>query len=257
MRGDYLRFALHAFSRTGNFSLIHNGAWISEEDLLDTFNIFLSRSFSHFGFEVDHSIFKNDLMQLLVEYKSEHVLEFEGDRYTGKWFRINEEEKNRNAINFLNTNEVALRLSRLGESATKAALSRVIAEYEAAAHDGGPDGALSETVYEERQLDIPASDRIVSIDDNQRDEIDEAAEGVRQELCKVNAFDGDAALHERFLAQLAAGRELIRSHSVRIYLIYETLIKMLVQISEKYKDTALGVVAKKLLELLVEHIVGK
>ena len=107
------------------------------------------------------------------------------------------------------------------------------------------------------QIPVPAADRIVTIDDNQRGAVDAAVEEVFNALVRENSVDGDISLRDRFLAQLAASRELIRASSVRAYLVYDTLVRLLGTLIEKYKDQALAEAAKKLLDLLVEHIFGK
>ena len=104
---------------------------------------------------------------------------------------------------------------------------------------------------------IPASDRIIKITDNQRKVIEEAGADVALHLNSENSIGGDVELHDRFKAQLAAGLQLIRAGSVRAYLVYETLVRMLFSLIDKYKNQALGQAAKKLLDLLIEHIVGK
>jgi hypothetical protein len=103
-------------------------------------------------------------------------------------------------------------------------------------------------------LIAPAADRFVSLNDNQRTQIDNAAEELSTQLSKENSIDGDADLRSRFLAQIAASRELIRGESIRIFLVYETLVRMLGTLIQKYKGQAIGETAKKLLGLLIDNI---
>ena len=107
------------------------------------------------------------------------------------------------------------------------------------------------------QVIAPASDRVVSLDHNQQREIETAISEVSAGLSSENSIDGDTSLRERFLAELSAGRELIRAQSVRVYLLYETLVKLLAALIEKYKDKLLAEAAKKLLDLLIQHLFGK
>ena len=104
---------------------------------------------------------------------------------------------------------------------------------------------------------VPASDRIVRLNDNQIDALSNAIDDVATGVGKENAIDGDPNIRERFLGELAAGRELVRAKSVRAYLLYETLVKLLSSLIDRYKDQALAEAAKKLLELLIEHVFGK
>ncbi|WP_426264759.1 hypothetical protein [Sphingomonas sp. PWP1-2] len=101
---------------------------------------------------------------------------------------------------------------------------------------------------------IPASDRVVTINDNSRQEIDNAAEDLYGRLKSENSINGDVDLRDRFIAQIAAGRELLRAGSVRVYLIQETLLRMLSSIIHNYKDQAIAEAAKKLFDLLLDHI---
>lgn len=117
----------------------------------------------------------------------------------------------------------------------------------------------AENLEEYQQIDTvaPASDRIVTLSHNQNEEMIKAVENVEGLLKHENSIDADTSMRERFVAQLAAGRELLRSSSVRAYLVYETLVRMLGTLIQKYKEKALGVAAEKLLNLLIEHIFGK
>jgi len=44
---------------------------------------------------------------------------------------------------------------------------------------------------------------------------------------------------------------------VRVFLLYETLIKILHTLIEKYKDEAIGKLASRLLDLVLDQIMGK
>jgi hypothetical protein len=103
---------------------------------------------------------------------------------------------------------------------------------------------------------VPASDRIVSLSDNQTEELESATERLIDALIPENAIDGDAPKRDRFLGQLRAGRELIRSKTLSAYLLYQTLMQMLGQLIEKYKGNAIGETAKQLWGLLLKHIFG-
>jgi hypothetical protein len=98
---------------------------------------------------------------------------------------------------------------------------------------------------------------VVKLDHNQIGLIDKAIEAVVNDLSRENAIEGSSDLRQRFLGQLAAGRELVRAESVRAYLIYETLVRILGTLIERYRDKALGMTAQKLLDLLIEHVLGK
>jgi DNA-binding PadR family transcriptional regulator len=104
-------------------------------------------------------------------------------------------------------------------------------------------------------IPIPASDRIVTLGDNQKAELEGSTSDLLEELGKANAVDGDELLRERFFAQLSAARELVRAQSVRAYLFYQLVVEVLAKLISTYGKTALGVAAAKLLELYVEYLV--
>jgi len=101
---------------------------------------------------------------------------------------------------------------------------------------------------------IPASDRIVSLNHNQIAEIESSADELIAAIEPENSIDGDAEERSRVIAQVRAAKELVRAGSVRVYLMYETLFHALGKLIEKYAGKALGQVASKLLDLLVENI---
>lgn len=102
---------------------------------------------------------------------------------------------------------------------------------------------------------IPASDRIVTLNDNRKRELESSVSVVIDEIHKANAIDGDELLRERFIAQLSAARELVRTQSIRAYLFYQLVVEVLSKLISTYGTTALGIAATKLLELYVEYLV--
>jgi hypothetical protein len=113
---------------------------------------------------------------------------------------------------------------------------------------------VSDAIPEQANISIPASDRIVRLNDNQAHELVDAIDDVASSLQRENSIGGDGELRGRFLGQLAAGRELVRAQSVRAYLLYEALVRMLGTLIQKYKGQALGEAAKTLLKLLIENV---
>lgn len=102
---------------------------------------------------------------------------------------------------------------------------------------------------------VPASDRIVHLNHNQQSALDGASTELIDELERANAVDGDEPLRQRFLAQLAAARELVRAESIRAYLFYQLVVEVLSRLIATYGKTGLGVAAAKLLELYIEYLV--
>lgn len=102
---------------------------------------------------------------------------------------------------------------------------------------------------------VPASDRVVSIDDNQRSDIDETIEKLATEIQisnEIGAALGDS--RPRIEAELEAGRRLILPKSVRIGAIFAVLATPLRYLMEKFSGAAVGELAKKLLDLLWKMI---
>lgn len=175
MKDQYLRYVLCTFVRSGNFHGIHGGEWIDHNKLQSVFDVFVEKAFAHQGIQVKPTvIFKDDVFAISDEFSSAKAIEFEGDQYTGKWFRFNDENFGVVAANYLNTNDVALRLSRLGTDATSKALQKVVQEYnsdflENFRKNRTKDGGNAEKA-------IPAADRIVTLNHNNPDYVEIAGE---------------------------------------------------------------------------------
>lgn len=101
---------------------------------------------------------------------------------------------------------------------------------------------------------VPASDRIVTLNHNQQSQLDDTASGLISLVEKENGFEGDPIKRALILGQLKAGRELIRAQTFRAYLLYDTVLRALGYLIDKYGGAAIGVAAAKLLELLVEQV---
>ncbi|MGA1797790.1 hypothetical protein VH567_03310 [Sphingomonas sp. 4RDLI-65] len=102
---------------------------------------------------------------------------------------------------------------------------------------------------------VPASDRVVSIDDNQRSDIDGTIEKLAAEIQtsnEIGAALGDS--RPRIEAELEAGRRLILPKFVRIDAIVAVLATPLRYLMEKFSGAAVGELAKKLLDLLWKMI---
>ncbi len=104
---------------------------------------------------------------------------------------------------------------------------------------------------------VPASDRLVTLSDNQSRDIDHAATELITAVERENSISGDGALRLVVIGQLKAGRELVRAQVFKAYLLHQTLVTTLGTLIERYKGQAIAETAKKLLSLLIEHIFGK
>ena len=100
-------------------------------------------------------------------------------------------------------------------------------------------------------LSVPASDRIVSINHNQRIEIEAPLDEVIKLVEAENSIGNEDGFRELTVGRLRAGRELIRAGVFTLRSLQLTLIVGLQMLIEKYGDTAITLVAAKLLDLLL------
>lgn len=103
------------------------------------------------------------------------------------------------------------------------------------------------------EADVPASDRIVTLEHNQQAEIEEPLENIVELVEVENSIDGQDGLRELVLGQLRAGRELIRAGVFSVHSLQMTLVVGLRMLVDKYGDTAIAIAAAKLLDLLLKH----
>jgi hypothetical protein len=104
---------------------------------------------------------------------------------------------------------------------------------------------------------VPASDRIVTLSDNQQTDLEASTTELIEIVEKQNGVDGDQSMKQQIVGQLKAGRELVLAGVFKLVLIEQTILSVLGGLIEKYKNQAIGQAAKKLLDLLIEYVVGK
>lgn len=117
---------------------------------------------------------------------------------------------------------------------------------------------LEQRAAELSLADIPASDRIVAVNDNSRGyrETVDALEKLEQTLTDVNDYP-DPEDREQRVAEISAGRRLLRSTRVRISALVSVLGPALTYLAIKFGDQAIGQIAKSawdLLQLLINQI---
>jgi len=100
---------------------------------------------------------------------------------------------------------------------------------------------------------IPASDRIVTLNHNQRDEVEDPLDQVLSLLESENSIDGEEGLRELTLGRLRAGKELVKAGIFTIKSLQLTLVVGLRMLVESYGDHMIGAVAGKLLDLLLKQ----
>ena len=106
----------------------------------------------------------------------------------------------------------------------------------------------------EQAIEVPAADRVVTLEHNQQSELEAATTKVVVAVERENSIDGDPSIRQRILGQLKAGRELISAGVLNAHLLHQTLMSLLGGLIEKYKGHAIGETAKQLWALLLKHI---
>ena len=101
---------------------------------------------------------------------------------------------------------------------------------------------------------VPASDRIVSLNHNEISELDERTSEIIDAVEDLNSIDGHVGLRELLIGQLKAGRELIRAGSIKFYVLQVTLIESLKFLATRYEKEAIGALAAALLTALGKHL---
>jgi hypothetical protein len=100
----------------------------------------------------------------------------------------------------------------------------------------------------------PASDRIVALNHNQVSEADRSVSELVDQLENDNGDPDQPGLRERLLGQIKAGRELIRAGEFRAYLLYETLVRALYEIVNRYRNPTIVALANALLGAVVSQL---
>lgn len=255
---DYVEYVYLTHLLGSEFDKNAGDQWIESETMKSLFSEAMGDALRVYGYEIgeryDYIVDAHWTKML----KSE-LLAKEGDEFAGNYLRFRIGAKDQYVRELLLDNPVTNRMNTLGEPALKRALANIATSESWSSGEPLQISGNIKVVPLGYPTDsyAPASDRIVTLNHNQQANLDEAVEEVIDGLKSENSIDGDSPLRQRFLGELAAGKELIRAQSVRAYLLYETLSRLLVTLIEKYKDQALGEASKKLLELLIEHVFGK
>lgn len=238
----------------GNFMANAAGKWLQDNKFTDRLIEDFQNCFASYGYVVDNAS-KLVAVNLIEELTASGVIEADGDQYSGKFLNFKSDAFKAWAKTYKASDEFAMRIRRLGDDAVAQALVAISSE-----RMWGVRSPWLETEIEMDEpgyfelIRAPASDRVVYLNDNQIHEIDSAANEVFEVLEKENSIDGDVGERSRILAQIEGARAFIRAGSVRAYLMYQALVAALAMLIEKYRGKALGQVASKLLDLLIEHI---
>ena len=121
---------------------------------------------------------------------------------------------------------------------------------------GALTGHLSDETTQAISAQVPDKDIIVNLNDDQIRNFDVTLDELVDSIEKNNGIPDEPGLKERLLGQVKAGRELIRAGSFRAYLLHVTLISALSELIERYKETAIAMIAASLVDLLVKNALG-
>ena len=105
------------------------------------------------------------------------------------------------------------------------------------------------------QVEVPASDRLVSLSHNQFKEIDEPTGTLLEELDRDNGIPDYPGLKERLVGQIRAGRELLRAGEFQLDMFRSTMVAGLAEIKERYGDHVIGAAASAILTVIL-HVLG-
>lgn len=246
---SYAELLMYSFLRSETFDAAVGTDWRAAEEMIAISRDGLRRQFETYGYSVGSELdYVADSALELMTYNSGFYRE--GDSYTGLFYKINPNKKNEIAKSVLQSHEVAKRIRALGQFALERALRALAEENGWAASEAGQP--LSAVVSE--ITSAPASDRVVKFSDNQISDLEDRSSELIKAVERQNSLDGISGLRELVAGQLKAGRELIRSGCVRIYILEITMIELLRFLAKRYEREAIGGLAATLLTALAKHI---
>jgi hypothetical protein len=162
---------------------------------------------------------------------------------SGTYYHIDIESLKSFRSSFLQDNELHRQSSILGPQ-----LFRDI--FGAYSENGLPEDSIQAVAG----VPIPASDRVVSLNHNQIDELSEPLSELIEQVEQSNGDPDHPGFRERILGQLKAGRELLRAGVFRAYFLYSILLTTLAELVSRHKGTALSAAAEALIGLLLQNV---
>ena len=107
-----------------------------------------------------------------------------------------------------------------------------------------------------KAVSFPASDRRVSISHNEYIKVEPALSDLVEHLDRDNGLPDDPTFRQRVIGQIRAGRELLRSGEIKLYVLQITLFAALNELIDRYKDTVISGLAVALLDHLLSPSLG-
>ena len=187
-----------------------------------------------------YPLISENVFDRLIEFGAIHV---EENAVSGKYFCVHRPTLEKFQVTFLQSSDLYRQVQAIGVEL----FDDIFSVY----GKGGQDIPDS---HPKLDVGVPASDRIVSLNDNQISDLDEPLKHIIDELDKSNGNPEHPGFRERALGQLRAGRELIRAGTFKAYLLYSVLITALAEVAQRHQGTVIEGSIQALIALLVQHV---
>ncbi len=182
---------------------------------------------------------------LMNRFLDEGVAEVVQDQFAGDYYKLNYEQlvesRDRNLVD---GSSLVFKYGLVGNQFLHNAIAKFSSD----------DFDISRPQLDQPEARIPASDRVVSLDHNQVNTLDEPTSELISAVERENAIPDSPGVRELIIGQLKAGRELIRVGVFKVELLYATLVIGLKMLIEKYQDHAIAALASKLLDLVLQQV---
>jgi hypothetical protein len=254
MKEHYLKYVMLTYAASGAFDSFVGADWRPIDELEGIKANIIVGALSQFDLNPPPGIYDQLSVDLVQALQNGSALVVDGDEYAGLYFRLIPENKANVVKNLLSKNPISGKVATLGGKILERALTRISEEddyprlgHRIAKDDSGGESSMA-------PLDIPASDRIVSLNHNQVSEADSQIGELLERLEIDNGDPNNSGLRERVIGQIKAGRELVRSGEYRAYLLYEVLVKALQELTKKYGNETIVALANALLGAVVSKL---
>jgi hypothetical protein len=220
------------------------GEWVRRDTIERWLTVQMMEALDAFGSDIarPYPALASNIFDRLLE---KGLIRTEKNPVAGSYYNITLELLKQFGKNYLLSSEIARQSEIIGHSlfsdVFEAYIHNEVPEDQIQAIDGVP---------------VPASDRIVSLNHNQIDDVTEPLSDLIQQVEQTNGDPDHPGFRERVLGQLRAGRELLRAGSFRVYFLYTLLLTALAELIARHKGTAIAATAETLLQLLIQNVIN-
>lgn len=258
MKDSYVKHVILEETLHGNFSSSFENTLITEDELTNIRLQLAKKSFAPYGLRVEDHY--QEISDIIISYliQNKAIRKF-GDEYAGYWYKLIDQKKNDLTREMLNQNSASISLKSLPESALRNALNKIAIEDGLVSLDIQPDAPNEETEADKTQdeLNIPSSNRIVRINHNQIENLDNLSSDIITKIESLNIISDDddsRDIRSYILGAMKAGRELIRAGEFKVYAINITIIETLKILVKRYENEIIGALAAKLIDEIYKII---